>query len=138
MRLLTTPKQKRTHLRWQLDNQLHPNSPPAILIFRDGHREQVREYAIVGGTLYASGDYWQSGHWTKDVHLSTLNLPATLQANHDAGIKFSCRPLRTKSSPGLSFALKQPLLPKTTTLGQLRKSFAYGIILVIQMLTKLL
>jgi hypothetical protein len=65
-----------------------PTQPPAILIFRDGHREQVPEYAIIGATLYASGDYWQSGHWTKNIQLSSLNLAATVQANHDAGIKF--------------------------------------------------
>jgi hypothetical protein len=65
-----------------------PELPPAILIFRDGHREQAPEYVIVGGTLYAKRDYWQSGHWTKNIQLSALNLPATIQANHDAGIKF--------------------------------------------------
>jgi hypothetical protein len=66
-----------------------PELPPAILIFRDGHREQAAEYAIVGGTLYATGDYWQSGHWTRNIQLSMLDLPATIQANHDAGIKFT-------------------------------------------------
>jgi hypothetical protein len=65
-----------------------PELAPTILIFRDGHREQVREYAIVGGTLYASGDYWQSGHWTKNIQLTALDIPATLHANHEAGIKF--------------------------------------------------
>ena len=62
--------------------------PPAILIFRDGHREQASEYAIIGATLYAQGEYWQSGHWTKTIQLSALDLPATMQANHDAGIRF--------------------------------------------------
>jgi hypothetical protein len=62
--------------------------PPTVLIFRDGHREQVPEYAIVGSTLYASGDYWQSGHWTKNIQLSALNLPATVRANHDNGVPF--------------------------------------------------
>ncbi len=66
-----------------------PEPPAAILIFRDGHREQAPEYAIVGATLYASGDYWQTGHWTRNIQLSALNLPATIQANHDAGIKFT-------------------------------------------------
>jgi hypothetical protein len=32
--------------------------PPTVLIFRDGHREQIPEYAIVGSTLYATGNYW--------------------------------------------------------------------------------
>jgi hypothetical protein len=63
--------------------------PPTVLIFRDGHREQVPEYAIVGSTLYASADYWQSGHWTKNIQLSALNIPATVTANHDNGVNFT-------------------------------------------------
>jgi hypothetical protein len=66
-----------------------PELPPAVLIFKDGHREQVPEYAIVGSTIYASGDYWQSGHWTKNIQVSALNIPATIQANRDAGIRFT-------------------------------------------------
>jgi hypothetical protein len=68
----------------------HPTElPPTVLVFRDGHREQVPEYAIVGSTIYASGDYWQSGHWTKNIQLSMLNIPATVQANHDNGVNFT-------------------------------------------------
>jgi hypothetical protein len=62
---------------------------PTVLIFRDGHREQVSEYAIIGSTLYANGDYWDSGYWTKSVQLSALNIPATMKANHDNGVKFT-------------------------------------------------
>ncbi|HXM21168.1 MAG TPA: hypothetical protein VN948_07885 [Terriglobales bacterium] len=65
-----------------------PELSPTVLIFRDGHREQVPEYAIVGSILYASADYWQSGHWTKNIQLSALNIPATVRANHDNGVKF--------------------------------------------------
>jgi len=62
--------------------------PPTVLIFRDGHREQIPEYAIVGSTLYASGNYWQSGQWTKNIQLSQLDIPATIQANHASGVNF--------------------------------------------------
>jgi hypothetical protein len=62
---------------------------PTVLIFRDGHREQIPEYAIVGSTLYASGDYWQSGQWTKNIQLSALDIPATMKANHDNGVNFT-------------------------------------------------
>jgi hypothetical protein len=65
-----------------------PELPPTVLIFRDGHREQVPEYAIVGNTLYARGDYWQSGHWTKNIQVSSLNIPETVRANHENGVKF--------------------------------------------------
>jgi hypothetical protein len=67
---------------------VRPELPPTVLIFRDGHREQVPEYAIVGGTIYASGDYWQSGYWTKNIEVSALNIPSTIQANHEAGVRF--------------------------------------------------
>jgi hypothetical protein len=62
--------------------------PPALLIFRDGHQEQVQDYVIAGGTLYARGDYWQSGSWRKDIQLSALDIPATLTANQNRGVKF--------------------------------------------------
>jgi hypothetical protein len=62
--------------------------PPTVLIFRDGHREQLNEYSIIDSTLYTTGDYWQSGSWTRKVPLSTLDLGATTAANRDAGVKF--------------------------------------------------
>jgi hypothetical protein len=62
--------------------------PPALLVFRDGHSEEVRDYTIADGILYARGDYYTDGYWTKKIELSTLNVPETLQANHDRGIKF--------------------------------------------------
>jgi hypothetical protein len=39
--------------------------PPAVLIFRDGHREEVRDYTIADGFLYARGDYYTDGYWNK-------------------------------------------------------------------------
>ena len=79
---------KDAHAPMPNDQHTQPEPPPAILIFRDGHREPVSEYAIVGSTLYTTGDYFQSGRWTRNIQLATLNLPATIQANHDAGVKF--------------------------------------------------
>jgi len=62
--------------------------PPAVLIFRDGHHENVSDYVIADGNLYARGDYWRDGFWTKTVQLSTLDIPATLRANSESGVKF--------------------------------------------------
>jgi hypothetical protein len=62
--------------------------PPAVLIYRDGHREQARDYVIADGNLYARGNYWHDGFWTKTVRLSALDIPATLRANSDRGVKF--------------------------------------------------
>jgi hypothetical protein len=61
---------------------------PAILIFRDGHREQVRDYAMVDGAIYAHGNYWTEGYWNKKILLSTLDVPATLSANQGTGANF--------------------------------------------------
>jgi len=68
-----------------------PNRPeiPAILIFRDGHREPVAEYAIISGTLYTNDDYAHTGRWTRNIQLSSLDLPATMQANRNAGVRFT-------------------------------------------------
>jgi hypothetical protein len=68
--------------------------PPAVLIFRDGHQEEVKGYTIIGSTIYAKSDYWSTGTWTRKVELADLNVPATLKANQDHGA-----PLRLPSSP---------------------------------------
>jgi hypothetical protein len=61
---------------------------PAVLIFRDGHREQVHEYTVVDGAIYAHGDYWTDGYWNKKILLSALDVPATVSANEATGSKF--------------------------------------------------
>ncbi len=64
------------------------NLPPALLVFRDGHTEEVRDYAIADGTLYARGDYYTDGYWQKKIALSALNVPQTIEANARHSIKF--------------------------------------------------
>jgi hypothetical protein len=61
---------------------------PVLLVFRDGHSEEVRNYAIVDGILYASGDYYTDGYWNKKIALSTVNVPETLEANARRNVKF--------------------------------------------------
>ena len=63
--------------------------PPAVLVFRDGHKEEITRYTIVGGTLYTSSDYWNNGSWTKKVPLAQLDIPATLELNRERGARFS-------------------------------------------------
>jgi hypothetical protein len=63
--------------------------PPAVLVYRDGHREEVSDYAIVGAVMYARGDYWRNGYWTKNIQLSSLNISATLKTNQDNGVRFA-------------------------------------------------
>jgi hypothetical protein len=65
-----------------------PALTPAMLIFRDGHSEEVRDYTIADGMLYARGDYYTDGYWNKKIDLSTLNLAETLQANAARNVRF--------------------------------------------------
>jgi len=62
--------------------------PPALLVFRDGHSEEVRDYTIADGILYARGDYYTDGYWNKKIALSTVNVPQTLEANAKRNVKF--------------------------------------------------
>jgi hypothetical protein len=61
---------------------------PATLIFRDGHSEEVRDYTIANGILYARGDYYTDGYWNKTINLTILNIPETLQANAARSVNF--------------------------------------------------
>jgi hypothetical protein len=69
--------------------------PPAILVFRDGHTEEVASYSIISGTIYAKADYWSTGAWTRTIPVSDLNVSATLAQNQERGVKFEL-----PSSPG--------------------------------------
>jgi hypothetical protein len=65
-----------------------PELPPAVLLFRDGHREEVTKYTIKGDVIYASADYWSTGSWTREIPVSALDVPATLKLNAERGGKF--------------------------------------------------
>jgi hypothetical protein len=64
-----------------------PTDPPLILIFRDGTRTEVRDFAVVGQT------FWDlSGHPTRKFPISQLNLDASIQANEARGVEFPSVP----------------------------------------------
>jgi hypothetical protein len=63
--------------------------PPAVLVFRDGHREEIRKYIIEGATIYISTNSWSNGSWTRKIQVAELDVPATLELNHERGAKFS-------------------------------------------------
>jgi hypothetical protein len=56
---------------------------PTILIFKDGHKQEISNYAIVGSSLYDL----TAGHRLK-VALADLDLAATQKANDDEGNDF--------------------------------------------------
>ena len=62
---------------------------PAVLVFRDGHREEVSDYTIMNGAMYSKADYWTSGSWTKKIQIADLDVPATMRINQERGVKFA-------------------------------------------------
>ena len=62
--------------------------PPAVLVFRDGRKEEVSGYTIISGTIYSNADYWSNGSWTKKIQIADLDVPATLKLNQERGLKF--------------------------------------------------
>ncbi|MGH9774743.1 MAG: hypothetical protein ACRD50_07325 [Candidatus Acidiferrales bacterium] len=63
--------------------------PPAMLVFRDGHQEEVAKYMIQGDALYTPADYWKTGSWTRKIPMADLDLPASLKLNAERGANFS-------------------------------------------------
>jgi hypothetical protein len=60
-----------------------PQLPAAVLIYQDGHQLEVRNYAVLGKTLWVFSDQ-SSGR----IPLADLDLPATRKFNQSRGIKF--------------------------------------------------
>lgn len=56
---------------------------PTVLVFRDGHKQEVRNYAIVGQVLW---DFEVNG--THKIPLSELDLDTTRKLNDDRGVEF--------------------------------------------------
>lgn len=59
-------------------------SPTTALVFLDQHVEEVKNYAIAGGTLWVFNDH-QAG---KKIPLAQLDLDATAKMNDDRGVDF--------------------------------------------------
>jgi len=55
---------------------------PTVLVFRDGHKQEVNNYAIMGQTLYVFDAR------TQKIALGDLDVPATIKANDDRGVQF--------------------------------------------------
>jgi len=53
-----------------------------VLVFRDGHQQEVSNYAIMGQTVYVFDTR------TQKIALGDLDVPATIKANDDRGVEF--------------------------------------------------
>jgi len=63
---------------------VHPQ-PATTLIFKDGRAPaQVHNYALTGNTLYAL-----DGDTRQEIPLSAIDVPATIEANRQAGVDFA-------------------------------------------------
>ncbi len=68
-----------------------PETPATVLVFHDGRRTDVRNYAIVADLFYDLSD-----RLPKKILLADLDLKATIAANEERGLEFR---LPTASSP---------------------------------------
>ncbi len=57
--------------------------PATVLVFRDQHKEEIENYAIVGQTLWNFAP-----QHTEKISLADLDIPATTKANADHGVTF--------------------------------------------------
>jgi hypothetical protein len=60
-----------------------PVLPNTVLVFRDQHKQEIRNYAIVGQTLWS----FDPQH-TEKIPLSDLDLAATAKVNDERGLTF--------------------------------------------------
>lgn len=63
--------------------QAEPIISPTVLVFRDQHRQEIRNYAIVGNTLWN----FSQAH-TEKIAVANLDVPATEKVNEDRGVTF--------------------------------------------------
>ncbi len=63
--------------------------PPAVIVFRDGHSENVEKYMIRGDSLYTTALDFSAGTLSRKIPLAQLDLSASLKINQERGAKFS-------------------------------------------------
>ncbi len=64
-------------------NRPKDQEPATALVFRDQHVEEIRNYAISGGTLWVLNE-----QAAKKIPLAKLDIPATVKMNDDRGVDF--------------------------------------------------
>ena len=67
---------------------------PTVLVFRDGRKQQVTNYAIMGQTVYVFDAR------TKKIALADLDIPATVKVNDEQGVEFKVPAAEKKSTKG--------------------------------------
>lgn len=67
----------------QLASSSLESQPETVLIFKDGHRVEITNYAIQGTTLFNL-----SGEGPRKINLAELDVAATAKENDDRGVEF--------------------------------------------------
>ena len=57
---------------------------PVLIVYKDGHEQEIQNYAIVGDTLYELGAF--TSH---KIKLADLDLKQTIEKNEQRGVDFS-------------------------------------------------
>jgi hypothetical protein len=82
-------------------------SDPTVLVFRDGRKQEVSNYAIMGQVVYVFDDH------TRKIPLTDLDLNATVKANDDRGTEFALPPAAPAKKKESS--APRPSAPASTT-----------------------
>lgn len=90
---------------------------PTLLIFRDGRKQEVTNYAIMGQTVYVFDKR------TQKIALADLDVAATVKANDDRGIEFKVpavkQPKKNSAAPAKDAPGNNPPKPDNiASLGQ--------------------
>lgn len=67
-----------------LQEPASPPTPATVLVFRDGHRIETRNYALVGNTLWILSE-----KRSEKVPIADLDLARTQQENEQRGVEFT-------------------------------------------------
>jgi hypothetical protein len=81
--LYARPERQTQPRQEQAPDPPDPPGPATVLVFRDQHKQEVRNYAIVGSTLWVF-----TAQHTQKIALSELDANATVKANDERGITF--------------------------------------------------
>jgi hypothetical protein len=84
--------------------------PATVLVFRDQHKEEVQNYAIVGPTLWNFAP-----QHTEKIPLTDLDLTATTKANEDRGVTFRIPAPDKPQSPPPANMKGQPAAPANSS-----------------------
>lgn len=86
--MIDSPSESQSSPQSSMSSRASTPARPVVLVFRDGHSQEVSAYTIADGVLYAALDYATTGEWTEAIGLAFLNVPETIATNSSRGLRF--------------------------------------------------